>query len=240
MSAVSSAARQVGEVTLTSLPDAVGLLATCDDAYPDVPIERLYDPETVSFLPNQDADEAAESFGRYNLVSSPVLDANRRVLGRVTVDAVLEYVRERKAQLDVDRARVAPAYIGIVPEDTGPGDRFSSATFEPTTPDELRGTGASAGVVRGPALVVLSQDEFGKVRPGDIVVCPASNPTWVPVFTIAGGLVTNTGGVLSHAAVVAREFGIPAVVGTTNGGERIKTGDRVRVNGSTGVVEILA
>jgi magnesium transporter len=68
---------------------------------PDVPIERLYDPETVSFLPSQDADEAAESFQRYNLVSAPVLDANRRLLGRVIVDAVLEYVRERKAQQDL-------------------------------------------------------------------------------------------------------------------------------------------
>lgn len=67
-----------------------------------------------------------------------------------------------------------------------------------------------------------------------------TNPAWVVLFTKVHGLVTEAGGTMSHPAVVAREFGIPAVVGTTNAGDRIKTGDRVRVNGTTGVVEILA
>jgi pyruvate,water dikinase len=66
-----------------------------------------------------------------------------------------------------------------------------------------------------------------------------TNPAWVVLFTKITGLVTDAGGTVSHPAVVAREFGIPAVVGTSNATERIKTGDRVRVNGSTGVVEIL-
>ena len=68
--------------------------------------------------------------------------------------------------------------------------------------------------MRGPARVALGPEDFGRIRPGDIIVCPSSNPSWVPVFAIAGGLVTNTGGVICHAAVVAREFGLPAVVGT--------------------------
>ena len=67
-----------------------------------------------------------------------------------------------------------------------------------------------------------------------------TNPAWVVLFTKIRGLVTEAGGTISHPAVVAREFGIPAVVGTTNAGDRIKTGDRIRVNGTTGVVEILA
>jgi pyruvate,water dikinase len=66
-----------------------------------------------------------------------------------------------------------------------------------------------------------------------------TNPAWVVLFTKIAGLVTEAGGTVSHPAVVAREFGIPAVVGTGNAGERIATGDRVRVNGATGVVEIL-
>jgi pyruvate,water dikinase len=148
-------------------------------------------------------------------------------------------VRERKARLEVDRGRTAPRYIGVVPEDTGPGDRFGTATFEQTLPDELRGTGASAGIVRGPARVVLSQEEFGHVQPGDIVVCPASNPSWVPVFTIAGGLVTNTGGVLSHAAVVAREFGLPAVTGVAGATDAIVTGRIVEIDGTAGTVRLL-
>ena len=150
-----------------------------------------------------------------------------------------ELVRDRKAQHEVNRSRTAPPLLGVIPEETGPGDRFSSARLEPTTPDELRGTGASAGVVRGRARVVLSQDEFGRVQPGEVIVCPASNPSWVPVFTIAGGLVTNTGGVLSHAAVVAREFGLPAVTGVANATTKIRTGRLVEIDGTAGTVRLL-
>jgi phosphohistidine swiveling domain-containing protein len=111
---------------------------------------------------------------------------------------------------------------------------------EPATTGEVRGLAASPGVVEGPARYVASLDEFDQVQDGEILVCQMTNPAWVVLFTKIVGLVTDAGGAVSHPAVVAREFGIPAVVGTTNGGERIKTGDRVRVNGSTGVVEILA
>ena len=111
---------------------------------------------------------------------------------------------------------------------------------EPATAGEVRGLAASPGGVEGPARYVASLDEFDQVQDGEILVCRMTNPAWVVLFTKISGLVTDAGGAVSHPAVVAREFGIPAVVGTTNGGERIKTGDRVRVNGSTGVVEILA
>ena len=111
---------------------------------------------------------------------------------------------------------------------------------EPATAGEVRGLAASPGVVEGPARYVASLDEFDQVQDGEILVCRMTNPAWVVLFTKISGLVTDAGGAVSHPAVVAREFGIPAVVGTTNAGERIKTGDRVRVNGSTGVVEILA
>jgi phosphohistidine swiveling domain-containing protein len=111
---------------------------------------------------------------------------------------------------------------------------------EPATTGEVRGLAASAGVVEGPARYVQSLDEFDQVQDGEILVCRMTNPAWVVLFTKIAGLVTEAGGAVSHPAVVAREFGIPAVVGTTNAGERIATGDRVRVNGTTGVVEILS
>ncbi len=110
---------------------------------------------------------------------------------------------------------------------------------EPATTGEVKGLAASPGVVEGPARYVTSLDEFDQVQEGEILVCRMTNPAWVVLFTKITGLVTEAGGAVSHPAVVAREFGIPAVVGTTNAGERIATGDRVRVNGSTGVVEIL-
>jgi pyruvate,water dikinase len=111
---------------------------------------------------------------------------------------------------------------------------------EPATTGEVKGLAASAGVVEGPARYVQSLDEFDQVQDGEILVCRMTNPAWVVLFTKISGLVTEAGGAVSHPAVVAREFGIPAVVGTTNAGERIATGDRVRVNGTTGVVEILS
>ena len=111
---------------------------------------------------------------------------------------------------------------------------------EPATTGEVKGLAASPGVVEGTARYVTSLDQFDEVEQGDILVCRMTNPAWVVLFTKIRGLVTEAGGTMSHPAVVAREFGIPAVVGTTNAGDRIKTGDRVRVNGTTGVVEILA
>jgi pyruvate,water dikinase len=77
------------------------------------------------------------------------------------------------------------------------------------------------------------------VRAGDILVCHMTNPAWVVLFTKIAGLVTNAGGLTAHPAVLSREFGIPAVVGTQDGTQRIGTGDRVRVDGATGKVEIL-
>jgi phosphohistidine swiveling domain-containing protein len=111
---------------------------------------------------------------------------------------------------------------------------------EPTTAaDEVRGLAASPGVVEGTAKNVASLDEFDQVQEGDVLVCQMTNPAWVVLFTKIAGLVTDAGGVVSHPAVVAREFGIPAVVGTSDATARIKTGDRVRVNGATGIVELL-
>ncbi len=106
--------------------------------------------------------------------------------------------------------------------------------------DEVVGLGASAGVVEGTARVVMSIEESDQVEKGDILVCRMTNPAWVVLFTKVSGLVTDAGGTVSHPAVVSREFGIPAVVGASDATQKIKTGDRVRVNGSSGIVEILA
>jgi pyruvate,water dikinase len=109
----------------------------------------------------------------------------------------------------------------------------------PTATAEVRGLPASPGVVEGVARHVRSLEEFDQVRAGEILVCQMTNPAWVVLFTKIAGLVTDAGGAASHPAVVSREFGIPAVVGTSIATQRIKTGDRIRVNGSTGIVEVL-
>ncbi len=103
----------------------------------------------------------------------------------------------------------------------------------------ISGLPASAGVAEGPARIVHSPEEFNQVRKGDILVCRMTNPAWVVVFTKIAALVTDAGGVLSHPAVVSREFGIPAVVGTGVATQIIRNGQRVRVNGTAGTVELL-
>jgi phosphohistidine swiveling domain-containing protein len=105
--------------------------------------------------------------------------------------------------------------------------------------DQIAGLGASAGIAEGPARVVESLAEFDQVQAGDILVCRMTNPAWVVLFTKIGGLVTDAGGMAAHPAVVAREFALPAVVGTSNATQRITTGQRVRVNGATGIVDVL-
>jgi pyruvate,water dikinase len=111
---------------------------------------------------------------------------------------------------------------------------------ESTVAGQINGIGASPGVVEGIARVVLHEDQFDDVRAGDILVCQMTNPAWVVLFTKIVGLVTDAGGTVSHPAVLSREFGIPAVVGTSVGTEQIKNGDRIRLNGTTGLVEILS
>ena len=105
---------------------------------------------------------------------------------------------------------------------------------------EIHGLGASKGVIEGTARVVLSPEQFSQVERDEIIICRMTSPAWVVLFTKIGGLVTDAGGMASHPAVVSREFGIPAVVGTSDATRQIKTGDRVRVNGATGVVEVLS
>jgi pyruvate,water dikinase len=104
---------------------------------------------------------------------------------------------------------------------------------------QLTGAAASPGVVEGPARVVIDVDEIAAVRDGDVLVCPITSPAWAPIFPKIKAVVTDIGGVMSHAAIVCREYGLPAVVGTGRATAEIKTGQTVRVDGSTGVVELL-
>ena len=106
-------------------------------------------------------------------------------------------------------------------------------------PTVLKGIPGSAGIVEGTARVVSNPKEFDQLKKGDIMICRMTNPGWIISFSKISGLVTDTGGALSHPAVVSREFGIPCVVGTVKATQVIKTGDKIRVNGDTGVIEIL-
>ena len=184
-----------------------------------------------------------------HLVATGVIDAAEDIwhLARAEVGQLLRTPADRRGLVAERRAEHAlrceltpPRTLGKPPQVQDPTtvDRFDGPRFASTDAAVVRGTGASAGVVRAVARVVEGPADFDRVRPGDIVVARASNPGWVPLFGIAGGFVTDTGGVLSHAAVVAREYGVPAVVGTGDATQRIADGQIVEIDGSTGFVRL--
>jgi len=186
------------------------------------------------------ADAEDVVFLHYNEVR--LLLADQAALGDVQ-----ELVSDRRDDHEDHAEHRPPSWVGTATEDAlafpyaslwGFPEKFHAG--EPSLTGEVKGLAASPGVVEGTARYVTSLDQFDEVDEGDILVCRMTNPAWVVLFTKIRGLVTEAGGTMSHPAVVAREFGIPAVVGTTNAGDRIKTGDRIRVNGTTGIVELLA
>jgi len=140
-------------------------------------------------------------------------------------------VRARRAEYARDQARPDPpaTFIGAPPP----------LVLPPSGGDQLRGTPASAGVVEGRARVILSPDRMGELEPGEILVVHTTDVGWTPLFLMAAGVVTELGGPLSHAAVVAREFGVPSVVNVSGATRVVRTGDHLRVDGDRGVVERL-
>ncbi len=106
-------------------------------------------------------------------------------------------------------------------------------------PDEVVGVAASAGVVEGTARVLFDVSEMSELREGEILVVPVTAPSWAPVFAKIKAAVSDIGGSMSHAAIVAREYGMPAVVGCGDATKRIRTGDRIRVDGDRGTVRVL-
>jgi pyruvate,water dikinase len=103
----------------------------------------------------------------------------------------------------------------------------------------ISGAPASQGQAEGPARVVREIDEIGDIRDGEILVCTITSPAWAPIFPKIRATVTDIGGVMSHAAIVSREYGLPAVVGTGIATAQIRTGQMLRVDGTSGVVTIL-
>jgi pyruvate,water dikinase len=124
------------------------------------------------------------------------------------------------------------------------GDRFFGldvsswmpARSGQTASNIIRGIGASPGRVTGAACVIHGPEEFDQMKPGDILVAKITTPAWTPLFALASGIVTDVGGPLSHSSIVAREYGVPAVLGTGVATQRIRTGQHITVDGNGGVV----
>jgi rifampicin phosphotransferase len=115
-----------------------------------------------------------------------------------------------------------------------------SATRREAQDGVLQGIAGSPGCLTGPARVVRGEFDFPRIQTGDVLVCPTASPVWSILFPRIGALVTDTGGTLSHCAIIAREFGIPAVVATGTATRRVRDGDLVTVDGTAGTVTLHA
>jgi pyruvate,water dikinase len=174
--------------------------------------------------------------------------AGGKPLGRAHFEPI---IAERKRMLEAMRDWSPPPAIGPVPEALNdPAVRMLwgvtaetlatwAATAASDAVSEIRGYAASPGIAEGPARVLRSVNDIGQIQDGEILVCPVTAPSWAPVFGKIKAAVSDIGGTMSHAAIVAREYGMPAVVGTGHATKRIQTGQRIRVDGSNGVVTIL-
>jgi pyruvate,water dikinase len=115
---------------------------------------------------------------------------------------------------------------------------YEGVGAETDTGDVITGSPVSPGVVEGIVRVVLDP-RATQLAPGEILVCPGTDPAWTPLFMAAGGLITEVGGMMTHGSVVAREYGIPAVVGVHQATQRLKDGQRIRLDGTLGKIVVL-
>jgi phosphohistidine swiveling domain-containing protein len=161
-----------------------------------------------------------------------------------------ETVNQRRAEVQAAAQVTPPDAIGTPPPPPQPGDFVDPFIDAVVTrllgikpppegeqdPNLIDGVAGSPGVYTGVARVVRSLEQAGDLEDGEVMVCEMTLPPWVPMFAIAGAVVSDVGGVMSHCAIVAREFAIPAVVGSVNGTTRIQTGQTVTVDGTNGNV----
>lgn len=178
----------------------------------------------------------------------------------LTIDEIREVAAagmtgDRKAQIAAEKADMerwagvsAPPWVGTdygPPPDNPVGNAISKFFGNPPrppseeNPDVFGGTPGSAGKVRATARVIIKLEDAGKLNQGEILVTATTSPPWTPLFATAGGIVTDTGGSLSHCAIVAREYGIPAVVGTGMATALVADGQMLEIDGDTGEVRLI-
>ncbi len=148
-------------------------------------------------------------------------------------------IEPRRAALEAARRAAPPDHLVLAPgEAWQPDSPVAGGVAAAAAADRLAGSGACGGTAAGVAAVVLDVADADRVEAGQILVTRQTDPGWATVFFLVRGLVIERGGMLSHGAIIAREYGIPAVVGVPEATQRILNGDRVRVDGDHGIVEL--
>jgi phosphohistidine swiveling domain-containing protein len=214
------------------------------------------DPEVAALLPLLEAaQEFVPNLEDHNYLTDQRLLAGSRArwlnIGRLLhargrladpTDVFYVYQRElipalegadlpSQGEIEARRSFVAACRAVAPPPLLGKGAHSAPASV-------IRGVGASKGRYRGTARIIDAVEDAVRLQPGDVLVCRATTPAWTPYFGIVGAVVTNTGGTLSHTAIVAREFGIPAVLGTRDASVQIPEGATVIVDGGQGTVTV--
>lgn len=180
-----------------------------------------------------------------------LLELGRRFVERDVLDAAEDIAYLERSELAApersEATTLPPAAVRDVVatrkaarRDALPGYTIIPARLQTRPDDEgrVRGTPAARGTATGPVRIVRDESEFANLQDGEVLVCPYSNPTWTPLFALAAAVVVDTGGAASHAAIVAREHGIPAVMGTVNATRVLSDGQQVVVDGGAGTVEL--
>ncbi|MCP4581586.1 MAG: hypothetical protein GY839_08185 [candidate division Zixibacteria bacterium] len=142
-------------------------------------------------------------------------------------------IEQRIKSWKTEQNQSPPFYVKIV------NDNVIDLTSPSANNKRIAGISASPGIIEGTARVIFNESEFTELREGEILVAHNTDPGWTPLFRTAAGVVVEMGGILNHCAIIAREYGIPAVVGVTGITRNIKNGWKLRVNGYTGIIEIL-
>ncbi len=233
---------------------------------PGKPIFDLMLPAAQQYLPIQENHNFYIDQMNTVLQRWPLLELGRRLVGARAIEHhddvfYLRYdelataaespqscdwatlVQERRAERERWSAVVPPRELGTPPPESMRENPLTKAFFgsKPEAskdPKIINGVGASAGTVTAPARVVRTLAEAHKLQPGDVLVCEMTMPAWTPLFATVAAVVADSGGMLSHCAIVAREYRIPCVVGTHIGTQVLKDGQRITVDGAQGIVRI--
>jgi pyruvate,water dikinase len=181
-------------------------------------------PDDVFWLEGDELRDAAEA-----------LDA-----GRTELESLSGSVRERKSEWRARRLATPPPLLPKGVRFLGINwQRWMPARAVESTGGVIEGVGASSGRVTARARVLRGPEDFGEMRPGEVLVAGITTPAWTPLFAVASAVVTDVGGPLSHGSIVAREYGIPAVLGTGVATRHIQSGQKIRVDGDAGTVTLL-
>ena len=186
------------------------------------------------------AGAIAEADDIYFLELDEVSRGARALDGGERPEIVLDRVRERRALWRAEGRLVPPQQLPSKGRVMGiKTDAFMPVSADDQAHDLLKGVAASPGQVTASARVLLGPEDFHQMQPGDILVAEITTPAWTPLFAMAAGIVTDVGGPLSHGSIVAREYGIPAVLGTGVATRRIQSNQMIAVDGSAGVVTLM-